>query len=249
MDVGSNSCLNCGTDISLKYCARCGQKTDTKRFSLKYILSHDFIHGAFHLEKGIFFTIGQLFSRPGHAIYDYIKGKRNLFSYISLIILITTLAILLEGITDIHLKDLVDKDSQQIAGKIDEFVTHYPKIVLLIMIPLGSLFSFLWFRKSKQNFAEHLVLNTYKTVIEYCIATLFTLLTIFYTNIEVLRQIQLFITLLSIIVSFIVFYQYFSHFNFTKAGLIIRSFMSSISLMILIMIGSLIAGIISAATS
>lgn len=51
---------------------------------------HDLLHGIWHLEKGILFTIKETFMRPGQAALDYITGKRiryyNVF-YLSLLVI------------------------------------------------------------------------------------------------------------------------------------------------------------------
>ena len=84
------TCLNCNTEIENNFCSNCGQKTDTHRITLKHFLMHDLLHGIWHLEKGILFTIKETFMRPGQAALDYITGKRiryyNVF-YLSLLVL------------------------------------------------------------------------------------------------------------------------------------------------------------------
>jgi hypothetical protein len=76
------------------------------------------------------------------------------------------------------------ESSKGAMNDIQEFTMKYPKTVLLITIPFYSIFSFLWFRKSKLNLTEHIVLNSYKTVAESLIGLLFLLVTILYTDIK-----------------------------------------------------------------
>jgi hypothetical protein len=51
---------------------------------------HDLLHGVFHIERGILFTLKQVVIRPGYSARDYISGKRvsyyNIF-YLMVIIL------------------------------------------------------------------------------------------------------------------------------------------------------------------
>ena len=75
--MDQNYCLNCADQISKNFCANCGQKTDTHRIKIKHFLFHDLLHGVWHLEKGILFTIKEAFVRPGQAALDYIGGKRK----------------------------------------------------------------------------------------------------------------------------------------------------------------------------
>src|SRR5690606_36523782 len=83
-------CLNCQQPASGKYCSNFGQKTDTHRITLKHFLAHDLLHGFWHLDRGILFTVKEAIVRPGKAALDYISGKRvryyNVF-YLSLLLI------------------------------------------------------------------------------------------------------------------------------------------------------------------
>mgnify|MGYP000923766962 FL=1 len=57
------TCKNCNTDITDKYCARCGQKADTKRITWSQIV-HFIPHALFHVNSGLLFTMKELFIRP-----------------------------------------------------------------------------------------------------------------------------------------------------------------------------------------
>lgn len=70
-------CLNCDKVLTDQFCSGCGQKADTHRISFKNFISHDVLHGTFHLEKGMLFTAKQALVRPGQAALDYISGKEN----------------------------------------------------------------------------------------------------------------------------------------------------------------------------
>lgn len=62
----SKDCLNCAaTVVPYNYCPNCGQKTTTHRYSIQHFIAHDFVHGIWHVDKGILFTLAGLFKRPG----------------------------------------------------------------------------------------------------------------------------------------------------------------------------------------
>ena len=82
-------CLNCGKELVDKFCSGCGQKADTHRISFANFVSHDVLHGAFHLEKGILYTARHALTRPGKAALDYISGKRKRYYNVFYLILIT----------------------------------------------------------------------------------------------------------------------------------------------------------------
>lgn len=93
----NTTCLNCTTEIDGKFCSECGQKSDTHRITAKHFFMHDLLHGVLHVDKGIPFTLKQLFIRPGFAARDYISGKRVqyynvfylMFIVLGLIIIVT----------------------------------------------------------------------------------------------------------------------------------------------------------------
>lgn len=88
----TNNCLNCNEELVGKYCSNCSQPASTHRFSLSHVFKHDFVHGIFHFDKGFFFTIKELFTRPGHSIREYVKGKRvKHFNYFATVLLLLTI--------------------------------------------------------------------------------------------------------------------------------------------------------------
>lgn len=230
-----HKCLNCHENINRNYCDYCGQKASTHRYSLKHFIEHDFIHGVWHVDKGILFTIKMLFTRPGHSVREYVEGKRvNYFNFVTLLVLIMAISAFLEMHTTIKFADLMPKASQASVSSFEKFAAKYPKLLLIIAIPLYSLFSWMWFRKSKLNFTEHMVMNAYRTSAEIILGLLFTALTIFYTNIPVLMMVYFFgVVVLTFGYNVWFYYQFFSKDNYSKASLVFRSAMVPVSYMML----------------
>ena len=230
-----HNCLNCNREVLDNYCQNCGQKSSTHRYSLKHFVEHDFIHGIWHVDKGVLYTIKELFTRPGHSVREFIQGKRaRFFSFVTLIVIILATSGLLTQYTHIRISDLMPKNMQQTMNSVEQFTTKNPKLVILILIPIYSLFSFLWFRKAKLNYSEHLVLNSYKTAGELMFGLLFTVLTIFYTNTSVLFFIYYVFTALGTIIYSIWFYsQFFGGFPYSKKGAIFRAIMIPVSYLFL----------------
>ena len=222
-------CLNCHLSVKGNFCEHCGQKTTTHRYSIKHFLEHDIVHGIWHVDKGIFYTIKELFTRPGHSIREYVEGKRSKhFNFISLLIIGLAISAFLKSYTKIEMLDLVSESSKEAMSVIDKFTTKYPKLTMAILIPINAMFSFFWFRKAKYNYSEHLVLNSYKSVGDMVVGLVFSTLTIFYT--KVLSFIYM-----TVIAFFGLFYaiwfyrQFFSHSGFSKKALIWRSVIASLS--------------------
>lgn len=90
-------CKNCGQHLHLdqKFCHNCGQNSNTHRINFHFLV-HEVQHGIFHVDKGIFYTIKELFTRPGHTIREYIEGRRQShFKPVLLIMILGTVSFFL----------------------------------------------------------------------------------------------------------------------------------------------------------
>lgn len=218
------SCQNCNEIITGNFCANCGQKTSVHRYSFKHFIKHDLIHGIWNVDNGIIFTIKKLFTRPGHSIREFINGKRvGYFNFLTLLVIILGVSHFVGEYSQVKLSDLVPESSKESMNVIEEFTKKYPKLTLLLTIPFYSVFSFLWFRKSKLNLTEHFVLNSYKTVVESIIGLIFTIITVIYTSQEGLKIIYSFVMFISIVYAFWYYKQFFSAYGYSKKSLIFRS--------------------------
>lgn len=151
-------CQNCNFDVDNKFCPSCGQKTDTHRIVMKHFLMHDLLHGVWHLEKGILFTLKETIIRPGQAALDYINGKRiRYYNVFYLALLVIGLNVIL-----LHLKDTPIEEATQTVksgpNKLNEFVFKNSKIILFCIVPIFSLNAKLLFKRLKLNSAEHFIL-------------------------------------------------------------------------------------------
>jgi hypothetical protein len=171
------SCKNCNFSYNGNYCSNCGQSVDTHEINFDFIV-HEIQHGIVHIDKGFLFTVKQLLLRPGHAIREFIEGKRvKHFKPITFVLLVSTLYALLSHF--VHEDTFIDsflsgflsvKDhdaSSNIASKnilkpALWFKEHYAYTSLL-MLPFVSMATYLIFKKQKYNYFQHLILNAYIT--------------------------------------------------------------------------------------
>ena len=73
---GTTCCKNCGTEFADNYCPRCGQPADTERLTWRNVRESVMnIWGAGN--RSMLYSLLQLLGRPGHFIYDYLSGKRQ----------------------------------------------------------------------------------------------------------------------------------------------------------------------------
>ena len=79
-EVKTTKCLNCGMEYEGNFCPECGQSAETGRFTWRFIIEN-LQSAVLGKDGGIWFTIKNLFSRPGAMIVEILNGKRK--SYFS----------------------------------------------------------------------------------------------------------------------------------------------------------------------
>jgi hypothetical protein len=125
------------------------------------------------VDKGILYTIIELFKRPGHTIRDYIDGKRiNHFKPVAFAFILSTIYLLLTY--NSNARTYIDDfyagwgDAARDAGNKSESIiflwlkSHYTYSTI-IFLPLLAAASFLAFNVFKYNFFQHFVLHAYLT--------------------------------------------------------------------------------------
>jgi hypothetical protein len=162
------TCKNCNQKVDGNFCSSCGQSAHTHDINFHYVV-HEIQHGIAHVDKGFFFTIKELFSRPGDTIREYIEGKRvKHFKPLAFLLIVSTIYAFVSHTLDSNpviesaLKGYNDAGKQ--AGNsylfIDWLIGHYAYTSLLL-IPISSASSYLVFRKARYNYFQHLVLNAF----------------------------------------------------------------------------------------
>ncbi len=162
-------CKNCGHRFEGNYCNHCGQAAKTGRINLMF-LWEDIHHGILHYDKGITYSIKQLFLKPGYAIRDYIRGKRvGHFRPISLVIVLATIYALIYHLTDVN---LITSDNNA-SIKIYNYVIEHYYWFIIATIPLFGLSTFIAFRDHNYNFPEYIIFESFKASQRLIIHTLF----------------------------------------------------------------------------
>ncbi|WP_318640052.1 DUF3667 domain-containing protein [Flavobacterium ardleyense] len=159
----TNNCLNCENLVSEKFCPNCGQNTNTHRINFKHFVLHDILHGVWHFERGLLFTIKEAALRPGKAALEYISGKRiKYYNVFYLGLLLIGLMLLLNYYFDVvsnHIFEpgIIEKDGVS-KDKLVAFLESYSKQIIFAFLPLLACNSFIIFRRKKLNLSEHFII-------------------------------------------------------------------------------------------
>jgi hypothetical protein len=159
------SCLNCTQSYEGRFCPECGQKAQTHRITFTSI-AHDIPHSVFHVDKGFVYTFIQLLKDPGSSIRGFIEGKRIKhyapFAYLFILSAATSLVAHFKGFyfeTFLHRHLITSPNIPFLSASL--FFNKYPALMFCLLIPVMSLCTYLFNMKSKYNYWENFVLNTY----------------------------------------------------------------------------------------
>lgn len=154
-------CKNCHHVYKGHYCGNCGQPAATHKINAHF-LWHDIQHGLLHFDKGITYSLKQLFTRPGHSVREFIEGKRvKHFKPLSLVVVLATLYGVLYHYY--HINTFPDaKDGKMDYSEFNEWMAMHFSWVTIGTIPLYTIGTYTVFKKQGYNFFEFFVLNTFK---------------------------------------------------------------------------------------
>ncbi|WPO78112.1 DUF3667 domain-containing protein [Flavobacterium sp. KACC 22761] len=143
------------------YCSNCGQPAATHKINIHF-LWHDIQHGLLHFDKGITYSLKQLFTRPGHTVREFIEGKRvRHFKPLSLVVVLATLYGVLYHY--FHINTFPDPGDKTLDyNEFNEWVAIHFSWVTIATIPIYTIGTYIVFRKQGYNFVKFFVLNTFK---------------------------------------------------------------------------------------
>ena len=171
------NCLNCNNSLETtqKFCGNCGQKARTHRLTLGHFF-HEFFHAFTHADKGIFYLLKGLATRPGVVAREYIEGKRKKYfnPYTFFLIMMGIYVISNQFFSGGTIADHVPAGILKIPNEqakvkaiamfergqdVRVFMGRNGNIVSMIAIPTIAFIFWLAYRKRKYNYAEHLTAN------------------------------------------------------------------------------------------
>lgn len=166
------TCKNCSTEYEGKHCPQCGQRAKVKRITTKAVFE-EVRDRLIHIDSGFLYTFLQLVRRPGATIREFLEGRRAPYTKpVKFLIWATALNFLVFHLVGLD-KEIMDAVVQQqgqavpsagakaFQAKFSQYIFDHPAIMIFLLIPNIALCSWLFFRKSGYNYAEHFVLNAY----------------------------------------------------------------------------------------
>ncbi|MEZ5044572.1 MAG: DUF3667 domain-containing protein [Saprospiraceae bacterium] len=213
------NCKNCGYRIDGKFCSHCGQNAKVDRINFSNFLN-EVTESVFQINKGFFYTLRELFVRPGSSLKEFLNGQRkNHFKPIAYVLTLSTLYFLIAQITNQNtwMDDLISGWINGATGHPQ--VVQAPIILIwfsknyaylsLLLLPIFSLASYLSFIKSDTNYLEHIVINSYITGQQAVFYSMFAIVKMVIES-DVIEVFSLFV---AISYTYWVFWQFFSKGN------------------------------------
>lgn len=177
----SRICKNCHHVLEGNFCSNCGQPASTDKIGIHF-LWHDIQHAFFHFDAGLYYTIRQLFTRPGHSIREYIHGKRiQHFKPVSLVIILASLYGFLFHYFHINTFVYNETSNNELNDTINEWLSTHYALFTFASIPIYTIGTFIAFRKMRYNYAEYFLLNSFKAA-QRLILRLITFPVLYYFN-------------------------------------------------------------------
>lgn len=175
-------CKNCDTPHpeAYNYCPNCSQKSRLHRLTFHDIL-HEAVHYFTHADKGLFQLVRDLFTKRGLVAFEYIEGRRKkYFPPLNFFLLIAAVFVFVATMGESkqtidpnnvpEISQITDPAQKEYAlqvferkQKVSHFTTKYSNLMAMCSLPLTALVFWVFFRRSKYNFIEHLVAGMYMT--------------------------------------------------------------------------------------
>lgn len=157
------NCKNCKNETNEPFCSKCGQPTILKKIDGHYLI-HEIEH-VLHFERGILYTIKELFIQPGQTIKIYISENRSrLVKPVTFIIVASLIYTLIEHF--FHIEDqYVQHDGLQKSsvGIILKWIQGNYGYANISIAAIVALWLKVFFKKYGYNFFELLIMLCFVT--------------------------------------------------------------------------------------
>ncbi len=181
MEASETICTNCHNNIlnPSNFCPHCSQKIHVHRLSIGHLL-HETVHFFTHADKGIFYLLKMLATKPGKVAREYIEGRRKLyFTPLNFFLIVLGLFVfvlttfkpmqavnmdqLKESVMQIPEREKRERRLEKVARmeKAINFTSKNSNYLNMALTPIIAGIFFLFYSRRKYNYTEHLVANLY----------------------------------------------------------------------------------------
>lgn len=185
MNKTTKHCANCNNAVKENFCSKCGQSIKVSRINLSHLIE-ELQFSFLHINKGMLYTVKELFIRPGYTIKSYLSGKRiQYFKPFAFLLIWGSIYSLVLHFFNVYPDSEMNKEESPILNYsyiYNWYYSHY-SLVQLLIIPFYALSSYILYRKSNYNYIENLVIYSYTHGIKVIILLLFYPL-FYYTHSE-----------------------------------------------------------------
>lgn len=158
--MGRVDCLNCGTPLTGRHCAHCGQLADSARLGPRDLMKP--LLGLLDADRGWLHTAAELSRRPGPMIRDYFAGRRVAYTKpLKYTMVAVALALFALWLAPAPVAPAQAQAEAAMQSQSREILERYGNALLLMTVPFMAGASRLLFRRQGLNLAEHTVLNAY----------------------------------------------------------------------------------------
>jgi hypothetical protein len=153
-------CKNCANHFTGNFCPKCGQKSTVEKIDFKYFIK-DIPHSIFHIDKGFFYTLKEMFLHPAKALETYLAGQRvKHFKPFAFVIVLSTIATIIIKLC----LGAINFELKKTSGSkliLEGFFVNYPSLLIFLLIPILALITWICFKKYGYNYWEHFLINTF----------------------------------------------------------------------------------------
>ena len=166
----ATTCLNCGTELTDKYCHRCGQKATVGRLTWHH-LGEEITHFFTHIEHGFIKTTRDLLVRPAVVQKNYIDGKRKIYHKpLSFLLIWVAIYVVVSGMmvkfgyfekewsTDTFITDSLE---------VEAMIYKYQALIEILILPCTAFNIWLWLGYPRMTYLEVLMTGLYRFSVFY----------------------------------------------------------------------------------
>lgn len=156
-------CLNCGKEVTEKYCPNCGQKATVSRLTWHHLFE-EIIHFFTHIEHQFFKTTWLNITKPWMVQQNYLDGKRKTYQKpISFLLIWITIYLLVFHFVN-RFTDFEDMNTSTVFSNdaaVNLTINKYRTLIEILILPVTTFTGWLIVARPKLNYVEILSVAFY----------------------------------------------------------------------------------------